>query len=183
MKKLLILAACAVGLSYTASAKIGLTPVAGLNIANVGGDASGTDSKMGFHIGLLKSFNITESFSIQPGLLFSAKGYEIADIGMGMNYLEIPVNAVYKFGDGDGGFMLHAGPYLGYMINATVEGEAIDDYDGVNRMDFGLNVGVGYQLPMGLMFRAQYGLGLASTTDGDAKVPNRVIGITVGYTL
>ena len=111
MKKLLILAACALGMNFSANAQLGIAPVAGLNIANVGGsDAEGTDSKMGFHIGVLKNFSITESFSIQPGILFSAKGYEAADIPFGANYIEIPVNAVYKFGSGDAGFMVHAGP-------------------------------------------------------------------------
>lgn len=122
------------------------------------------------------------------------------------NNIEIPVNVVYHFGEGIGdGLFVQAGPYLGYAFGGKIKGETVtkignttttverdDDLeigddaveDDLKPLDFGLNIGVGYQLPMGLFARAQYGLGLANLQPGgDSKnsAKNWGIGISVGY--
>jgi hypothetical protein len=190
MKKLLILTVCAASLAFTSSAKIGIAPVAGLNLANLAGEGADGNMKIGVHVGVLKDFSISDKFSIQPGLLFSTKGtkmkFDLGPLGeqefnYTLTYLEIPINAVYRFGGEDGGFMLHGGPYLGYLLGAKLD--ETSGTDGMKKMDFGINVGAGYQLPMGLFFRAQYGLGLASIYEDGESVTNRVIGISVGYNL
>lgn len=49
---------------------------AGVNFANVTGDVENADSKIGFHVGRIVEIAISEKFSIQPELLYSAKGYK-----------------------------------------------------------------------------------------------------------
>lgn len=190
MKKLFLLTACAATMAFTSSAQIGIAPVVGLNMANLAGENADGDMKMGFHIGVLKDFQISDNFSVQPGILFSSKGSKTkidlgplgsTDLKLNLNYIEIPINAVYRFNGEDGGFMLHGGPYLGYLMSAKLN--ETSGTDGMKKMDFGINVGAGYQLPMGLFVRAQYGLGLASIYEEGGSVTNRVIGISVGYNL
>jgi hypothetical protein len=191
MKKLLLLTACAAAFTVNSFAGIGIAPVVGLNIANLTGDVDGTSTKMGAHLGVMLNFDITEHFSVEPGLLYSMKGAKGEnDFKIDLNYLEIPINLVYHFGEaGAGGFMVHAGPYLGYALSGKFGDESdIFQSGGFKKMDYGVNIGAGYQLPMGVFVRAQYGMGLANLSDdfmgsSDVKIKNTCIGITVGYRL
>lgn len=120
------------------------------------------------------------------------------------NYLEVPVNVAYMFGaEGGGRFFVYAGPYLGYCFGGKTKEDitypnggpslSIEQslevgndmtQDHVRPLDYGVNAGVGYLLPMGLFFRAQYGLGLANTVpegNSDNYTKNRVIGVSVGF--
>ena len=94
------------------------------------GDEPETKGNMGFHIGLITDISLSENtVSLQPALLFSNKGYSVDyekmlddafdDQGMDMddyegyarmnyNYIELPINIVYK----NSGFQLSAGPYV-----------------------------------------------------------------------
>lgn len=186
MKKLFFTLACLASFSFYSNAQIRITPAAGVNLANLGGDAEGTDMKIGAHVGAYVAFPLGEVISVQPGVFYSMKGAKSGDASLNLNYLEIPVNLVYSFGGGEG-FMINAGPYLGLLMSAKAED--VDVKDLYSSTDFGVNLGVGYQLPMGLMIRAQYGLGLANIASDDLKagtdmkLSNNVIGITLGYTL
>jgi hypothetical protein len=202
MKKLLLLTACAAAFTVNSFAGIGIAPVVGLNMSNnTGTSASGAKMKIGVHLGVMLNFDITEHLSIEPGLLYSMKGskqdYTIPIIDstveykLSLNYLEIPINVVYHFGEqGAGGFMVHAGPYLGYALSGKQKvGDSEEsltfkkDEDGFKRMDFGLNFGLGYQLPMGVFVRAQYGLGLGNIVEDPGKAMNTNIAIQIGYRL
>ncbi|MCX6272369.1 MAG: porin family protein [Bacteroidetes bacterium] len=120
-----------------------------------------------------------------------------------INYLEIPVNGLYKFGAGPAIIFIQAGPYLGYALSAKLkadekifqneDGTLTDKYDlkiGTDKekddlkpLDFGINVGAGVEFK-GITFGLQYGLGLANIspyTEDDTKIKNKVIGISVGY--
>ena len=60
----------------------------------------------------------------------------------------------------------------------------MDVKEFVNSTDFGINVGIGYQLEGGLGFGAGYGLGLANLNkEGDFTNNNTVIQIAVRYML
>lgn len=119
--------------------------------------------------------------------------------------IEIPVNAVLRIPTGDAGALhLSAGPYVGFNISGktTVEatqsngdqlGKQENDLnfgsksnDDLSSTDFGANFGLAYRINNGLMFGANYGLGLSNLTPkdnrvNDNKVTNRVLGFTIGY--
>jgi len=187
MKKILFAIACLATVSFSSNAQMKITPAIGLNMANISG-AEGASTNMSFHIGGLVGFGLTDKISIQPGLFYSIKGAK-ADLAgtstaLNLSYLEIPVNVVYAVGES--GLALHAGPYLGMLMSAKAKD--VDMKDMYKSMDFGLNVGASYNLPMGLMVRAQYGMGLADINNkdksgSDKKLSNSCIGITIGYTL
>ena len=140
------------------------------------------------------------------------EGYEGTD-KVTTNYLEIPINLAFKISD----FQIYAGPYLAFCLGGNntwdvtyeddndydesdemkikpVFGEVgeddLDDDEGaINALDYGLNVGIGYQAgPM--LFNAGYSLGLANFTSEfegsdidpkDFKQTNSVISLSVSF--
>lgn len=93
-----------------------------------------------------------------------------------LNYLQIPIMAHYKL---ESGLYFEAGLYFGILLsasnhetgtfnetspvafNASSDTTSSND-SALNKVDFGLAFGVGYQLPMGLAFNVRYDLGLTS---------------------
>ncbi len=108
---------------------------AGLNLATIAvEDVDENNFKAGFHAGLSAKFPLTESFALQPEVLFTQKGaktvynsdflgFDIADgeTTYNLNYIDIPVYAVYNFTDN---FNLHLGPYLGILVDASADTQA-----------------------------------------------------------
>ena len=110
----------------------------GLNFQNINGkDASGTKLTNSlvtrFHIGLNEEIAVAPEFYFQVGLQFISKGtkgpmnYTDA-LGsrsitreIKMNYIEMPLNFVYKPLVGKGHFVLGFGPYVGYCIGGKAK--------------------------------------------------------------
>lgn len=123
--------------------------------------------------------------------------------------IEIPINAVLRIPTGGAGAVqINAGPYIGFNIsgknkysgtytNIALEGTTYSDNDvkfgstksdDLSSIDFGANFGLSYRLNSGFLIGANYGLGLADLVPKDArsngdKLRNRVIGLSVGYSL
>lgn len=168
---------------------------AGINLANVSSEGESADMKMGFHFGVVSELALSDALYFAPGLIYSQKGYQYKlDLGIisfdekyTYTYLEVPLDFIYKMDlGGDSKFTIAAGPYLAYGLNVSYkdedgnESESFKDM-GMKSLDFGLNLGVGVEFSA-LKISAQYGLGLANTSDmDDYKETNNVIGISVGY--
>jgi hypothetical protein len=203
MKKLLLCTAIAVfGLSNVNAQEVKFGAKAGVNFASVGGDETGDlDGRTSFHIGGVAEIVISEKFSFQPELLYSAQGAKASgsEPGFGsfeseykFDYLNIPLMAKFYVAEG---FSLEAGPQIGFLLSAkddwteTFDGftdSGTDDLkDYTKGIDFGLNFGLGYKMETGLNFGARYNLGLSNINDGegfdDFKNQNSVIQISVGY--
>lgn len=177
---------------------------AGLNLANL---TNAEDSKVrpNFHVGVLAEFKINEKFSIQPELIYSRQGikgsfidadmdgtiYNV-DAVMKLDYLNVPVMAKYYIKDG---FSIQAGPQIGLIVTAEYEEEiknegmsmtvSQDLKSAMRTVDFGLNFGLGYELPVGVFFDARYNVGLSNifkeTFEGDTRTQNSVFQLAVGY--
>lgn len=194
MKKILLSAMAIVALGTAAQAqdmKFGVK--AGLNVANLGGDAETEGSRMGLHIGGVAEFMIAENFAIQPEVLYSMQGakvnsidedFSVTEEDVKLDYINIPIMAKYYIAEG---FSLEAGPQVGFLMSAKV-GDT-DVKDGYKSIDFGLNGGVGYALDMGVFFQARYYIGLSSVQEDiefmgesiSADVMNNVLQFSVGY--
>lgn len=194
----------------TASAqRIGIE--AGVNFANqtlsyddpfLGDERESGDERTGLKLGVVLDYQLEPGFYFQPGLYYSQKGFE--DFGgideVRIDYLELPLNLLFKAGNSrTGRFFAGGGPYLGFALGGEGElqngrdfdvnvGEDIDDE--VDFIDAGLNLTVGYELPMGVFFRANAALGLANVAPDDLvdnvpvddyRVRNRVFAFTIGY--
>lgn len=189
MKKILLSAAAIMAFGFASQAQdIKFGAKAGLNIADFGGDAETSGSRTGFHVGAVAEFKLTEQFSIQPELLYSMQGakfetldgFDVVEEDMKLDYLNIPIMAKYYLFEG---FSIQAGPQVGFLMSAKAEDE--DVKDSFKSIDFALNGGVGYELPLGVFFQARYSAGLANVADGegsdDYSINNNVISVSVGY--
>lgn len=204
MKKLLFFIAIAVMCFVNLNAqevKFGVK--AGLNLANISGDdTEDLDGRTSFHIGGVAEIMITDKFSFQPELLYSAQGakstyedqFEKEEITIKLDYINLPLMAKYYVAEG---FSIEAGPQIGFLMNSEADYEYIDKEDPefnesgtedlkdeIKGIDFGVNLGLGYKLENGLNFGARYNLGLSDLWDidtGGIKNQNSVIQVSVGY--
>ena len=186
-------------LIFTVIALFGFVPVnaqdinfgakAGVNFATItGDDVESFSSRTAFHVGFVAEIVISETFSFQPELLYSAQGADWDDDGFEgttkVDYLNVPLMAKFYVGEG---FSLEAGPQVGFLLSAKDVEEGEDDFDlkdYIKGIDFGVNLGVGYKMEGGLNFGARYNLGLsdANDTDDDSfTLKNSVIQAYVGF--
>ena len=161
---------------------------AGLNLANlsVEDDNVETDSKIGFQVGAFYELSAGEDLMIRPGLLYSTKGAKEpeGDESISVNYLDIPIDVVYKLDVGNNKLGFHAGPYIGILTSAK-DGEGEDIKEFVKSIDLGLNIGLGYEL-QNIILDINYGLGLSNINDSGSdedSIKNTNISFTIGYRL
>lgn len=195
MKKLFFVVVLAMLMStVTMAQEIQFGAKGGVNFANFTGDDAGSpDMRTGLLFGGVVEIPITDTFSFQPELLYSAQGAKEKDSYEGMNYtvtikadyLNLPLMAKYYVAEG---FSIEAGPQVGFLMSAKAKGEAggssaeEDIKDQFKGIDFGVNFGLGYKLENGLNFGARYNLGLADIPDSDnVSLKNAVIQLSVGY--
>lgn len=192
-----ILAAFVLGTTTIAFAQqqVKFGPKAGLNFANLSG-VDNSEMKTSFHVGAVAEIKFNEKFSVQPEIVYSAQGTKnnttvpvLGEVKTTLNhdYINIPVLAKYYIVDG---FSVEAGPQIGFLVKAEAKVESGDNSvtedtkNNFKSTDFGLGLGLAYDLPMGLFVNARYNLGLSdvreNTSNGDA-IKNNVIQVGVGY--
>jgi opacity protein-like surface antigen len=164
--------------------------------------------KVGFHIGGTATYEVFENFSVEAGLLFTNKGYHqdsgSSKIKMYINYIELPINAVYKIELKNYKLNVFAGPYISYavggkirsntMIFMNAEGEKVNELQlkfgsdltkhQFRKMDFGLNFGAGVELTNKVSIDLHYELGMYNisvNTKDKLSYRNQVIEISLGY--
>jgi len=197
-------------------AKISLGILGGVNFQNLNGkDLSGdklkNDMLLGFHGGINVQIPIAPEFYFQPGVMYSTKGAKNTSGSITnttkLNYIEVPLNFVYKTSVGKGYFMLGFGPYVSYGISGnvkTVSGSVTLDRDvefknlvetGDNILtpyykafDAGANVFVGYEMAGGLFLQLDTELGLLNInpeykiiSDDQSSTKNTGFGLSLGY--
>jgi len=164
----------------------------GANFANQKYDSDfgdfSPDARTSMHLGLFATIMVSESFGIQPELMYNSVGskFELGgnDLVQKLNYLTVPVMLRYNPVPV---FNIHAGPQFGFLLSAKSEadGNSEDIKDGYKGLDLGIGVGAGVDLPMGLGISARYVMGLSNVAeefDGeDAKVTNSAIQLSLTY--
>jgi hypothetical protein len=162
----------------------------GVNLANQKFESDGfsitPDSRTSFHVGGFLTAMITESFGVQPEVLYNSVGSKFdisgSDVVQKFNYLSVPILLRYNPVPV---FNLHAGPQFGILLSATQEFDGdSEDIEDVKTLDLGLGFGAGLDLPMGLTASLRYTLGLsniADTDDDDATMKNNVFQVSIGY--
>ena len=150
-----------------------IVPVLGANFASVNGDdADSFDNRTGINGGVLVRTAASDQIDVETGLIYSQQGADYSESMYSgkykLDYLNIPVMARFNVGDG---FILQAGPQIGFLMSAKDE----YDFDGesgeedvkeyLKGTDFGINLGAGYQFPGGFGIDATYNLGLTNIAD------------------
>jgi opacity protein-like surface antigen len=205
MKKIILstLLVLAFGFTYAQKAQFGLK--GGLNSSNFIGDTEGMDFKprVGFNVGAFAAIELSEKITLQPEILFSTQGAEAenveafvngsiytGDVKFNLSYINIPVMFKYYVADK---FNLEAGPQIGFLtsaetstkldgFNQTVDEDAKDYFESV---DFGFNLGAGYDFTKNVSAGIRYNIGLSNvfkTQSGDdSKIQNSVFSLSVGF--
>ncbi|MGQ1891112.1 porin family protein [Thermophagus sp. OGC60D27] len=167
---------------------------AGVNISNYGGDdGDGMDSRLVPLFGGFARFNLSDNMSFQPELLYSMKGAKGSgeveginvDVTEKLSYIDVPLMLKFYVSEG---FNFQAGPQLSFLLSA--EGEfkgggvsVTEDYkEYMKSVDFGLNLGAGYEFDFGFGIDFRYNMGLTNIVDdGGGEIKNRAFQIGVSY--
>ena len=191
MKKIILsaMAVFAFGFTNAQEAKFGLK--AGLNISNQKYEAEGisvnANSIVGVQVGGFAEIKVADKFAIQPEVLFSTEGSKIKaegeEILFNLSYINVPVMA--KFYPAPK-FSIQAGPQLGFLVSAKgkFNDEKVDIKDGYKSINFGLNLGAGYEFTDNFLVDVRYNFGLSDiseTNEEGIKTKSSVFSIAFGY--
>lgn len=177
-----------------------------IRLTNEAGEKQRTDAIPRFQAGVNLDVPLSMAFYLQPGVLYSGKGFkqlggwlvaEGNEFKAKADYIEMPINLVYRSQVRTGNLMIGAGPYVGYGVGGKWEGEGQilagdiilsessgdiifkqDLKDGEfghylygKQWDYGINVLAGYEFfqRLAVQFSAQWGVAnLAPDIDGQA---------------
>lgn len=162
-----------------------------------------TSDRAGFFAGVNASIPLSDIISLEPGLYYSQKGYQMngdlnlkgveflganARASLGMHYIDVPVLLKANIN----GFQVFAGPQVSYLTKADLQMSAgilginllnkkLDATQQFNKWDAGITGGVGYQFKNGINITAAYEHGL-SRVDANQNINsyNRSFKIGVG---
>ncbi len=218
MKKfLLLLSVCISTLSY-AQSKTSFGVRGGITSSGMRGDAVNnlnnllnfsngmitTKDVMGFYGGVYADIPVTNIISVEPGLYYSQKGYELkgalnlkgldffganAIAKLQSQYIDMPLLLKANMG----GLQIFAGPQLSYLAHADLKTTAgvlgfnilntkMDATSQFNPWDIAATAGIGYQFTNGMHIMASYDYGLVKV-DANKNVNsyNRGAKIGIGF--
>ena len=180
-------------------AQVGLK--AGLNLSNLyTEDATNSDMKVGFNVGVFAKMPVSDFFAIQPELYYTTKGGSVTyntllldgTANFNLSYIEVPLLFVLKVTPLAN---IHFGPYVSYLLSGKATNkdninlfdfEDNINVDNYNRIDAGIAVGAGIDAgPVTL--GARYNLGLTKVgkertiLGNDFTIPNSKNGVINFY--
>ena len=168
MKKLYLVIGCLFSMHLMTAQFSSLEYKSGVNLSNIKGKLA-ADSKVGMYAGLLANFELNDTFSLRPELLYSQEGASNAHI----DYLRLPL--MFKYSRNQE-FNLLAGPNFGYMLNKSAQ------LDNVNAFDVGLSIGVLYRISQAFFVETRYYSGVVNIyRDGIVDSYNTHFSFGMGY--
>lgn len=219
-KKILLLLSVAISTVAFAQVEPTFGVKAGISSTGIRGDAAENltnlldfskgnitaQDHLGFFAGGYANIPINENFSIEPGIYYAQKGYELkgalnlkgldflgasAKAALLSQYIDVPVLLKGNFN----GLEIFAGPQFSYLTKADLKTTAgvlginllnktIDATGQFNRMDMGITGGIGYRFANGVNLSASYDYGL-SKIDKNTSIEayNRGIKLGIGINL
>lgn len=162
-----------------------------------------TNKTAGFFGGGYVNIPMDEMISVEPGLFYTQKGYELVGAlnvkgleFLGLNakakltstYLDIPILLKANID----GFQLFAGPQISYLSSAQLNTSAgvlginllnskIDATSQFNRWDMAVTAGIGYKLNNGVNITAGYDYGLSKVdANQNLKSYNHAVKVGIG---
>jgi hypothetical protein len=141
-----------------------------------------SDSRVGFHLGMLTHIHLSDHFAAQPELMISSQGADYGNDGKDkFSYVNIPILVQYMFGPG---FRVETGPQIGFLASAKSEQNDDDDIDikdNFKTVDFSWAFGAGYLGNSGLGLDVRYNLGINDIEKGADETSNRVWQVGLFY--
>jgi len=202
MKNLLLTLTLSLAAIFSFGQTVDFGVKAGLNLIEQ--DHAGTGYYQNSFIPAFNAGGIVDigfkNFSIQPGLFFTIKGEgdqnKFNDINPGdggsylpsksyLDYIEIPINFLYKTTAGPGvGIHFGGGPYLAYGVLETdvINGQTSSVHTfGFKNPDAGLGVIFGLTLKNRVLIDAGYEFGLINIDEEGFITHNTAITLSGGY--
>jgi hypothetical protein len=191
----------------TTNVKRGMTTFgirAGGNYTNIiNKDADQSEWLPGVQAGLNVELPLGIGVYLQPNVLFSMKGAKYTDNSkIRLNYIEVPINLVFKPMTGTSNIIFGFGPYFSYAVAGRIistNGDTRDlNYGGTfstgdvttyfRRADAGGNILIGYEFANKFSFQANGQLGFKNinkkaltASTGDIRWRNAGVGLSLGY--
>lgn len=219
MKKLFTLIAAFSILSISAFSQTTFGVKAGVNNSSWKGDATQslndllsvtngylkTNSRTGFYAGGFAEIPLSGAFSIEPGVYYSQKGYQVkgdlktdkldmlgasATATLQSHYIDMPVLLKAEVAKG---LRIYAGPQVSYLVKDNLNLRAgalgfdllntnMDVTDQFKKVDMSLVGGVGYTFDNGLSIEAGYDHGLSRVDkNSNFKSFNRTFKVGLGF--
>jgi Outer membrane protein beta-barrel domain len=202
MKKitLAVIAVLVFGFANAQSSKFGIK--GGLNFANQsfsGQGAPSASSVVGYNVGVFVEVKILDKLALQPELVYSSQGSEFSlrvpyngnlydtknkfDIA----YLNVPIMFKYYLVPK---LNFEAGPQIGFLTSSKIViqtlGQSVtqDAKNIFESIDFGFNIGAGFDFTEKLFANARYNIGLSNVAKSDGSggtIKNNVISLSLGY--
>ncbi|WP_196892406.1 porin family protein [Aureivirga marina] len=207
MKKLLVTILLLTGGIFAAKAQdISFGVKGGVNFANlVGTDIYGGESKTGWTAGVVVELALSDKFSIQPEVLYSAQGaksnFSLPNLNdpnvldkynanISLDYINVPIYAKYYIVEG---LSIDAGPQFAFLVDNSIELKktvpllpnpvtTTTKQDLPDKKDFGIDgsVGFGYKTPEGIFIHGRYNFGLIDV-ESNENAKNSVFQVSLGY--
>lgn len=180
LKKITLLFALIIFNAKLISAQtLSIGPMAGMNVSTFTA-APNTKALVGASIGGFLNYSIDDHFGLGAKLLFTQLGssYTYNEDNNRLNYLQMPLTAIYYFGDPGNQFRpkVFIGPYVGALLRANHKsGDEVLGTDGkpyYNKTDIGGLVGAGfnYRIKSRTWLNVDAGLGKSFTDVSKASL-------------
>ena len=193
IKKTILVLSVLIGLNTTAQSEFKFGAKIGANYSgfNVNGSSSYTNA-FGYHLGIISEYELSNSFSLQPEMIFIQKtggrgtpsDLPGGTITSDLTYIDIPLNGKYYITNG---FAVEFGPQLDILVNEKTE---VDFYDSnqtdnsidieTNGIQFSMNLGLSYKIIDKYLIQFRYSHGLSDVYK-DLEAKNSVFAISIGY--
>jgi len=189
--------------AYCQKTSFGIT--GGLALANMHLKSEGFSvspgNKAGLTAGVLVDVPLSGNFSFQPALNYVQKGYKMSEADykdkLTINYVELPLNFLFKPNMPQVHFFVGAGPSIAYALSGKEKeddagristykfkfGNNPDEHD-LKALDLGANFITGIETKSGFLVAINYNLGLSNVAPGsssDGTSRNRYFGFKSGY--
>ncbi|SDL74920.1 Outer membrane protein beta-barrel domain-containing protein [Salinimicrobium catena] len=162
----------------------------GVNFSTISGDGfsdfNDESARTAYHLGLLAEVPVSDRFSIQPEVLYSAQGFDIirrednADIEHQLDFITVPVLAKLYVTNG---WSFEAGPQVGFVVNEQIgDGDNDIDFYDEDRKELDMSLGLGTSFKFNNFFLyGRYNAGLTNIYDNTAAdAKNSVIQAGIG---
>jgi hypothetical protein len=149
---------------------------AGLNYANFNNAEIQTKAITSYHAGLTVELKISDSFALQPELLYTTQGASynngVQEFKNELGYLAIPVLAKIYLSKS---LSLELGPQASFLLKEKNKFDVNDS----KTFDFSLAAGLGLKITKSIFVQGRYTLGL-SEANISSKAKNSVLSLGVG---
>lgn len=165
----------------------------GLNYSSIVGDLTeGIKFRLSGHAGLFLRLEFSESFSLQPEVLYVSQGFQYSTdlysieseapppagndfrTNVQLNYLVVPLLGKFALNER---YSVHFGPQFGFLLNQVTKIKSLDEPDGINAksksstsgkflLDYGVAAGIEIKLDTQFSMTPRFYLGLRNRLNG-----------------